>query len=161
MDKMLGMAGMEVSPPPAIIAWTGGIQAALNSVLGVVLIMGAWMLITRQPKGVRLVRMWVIARLVTVCIGFAAGVLTINANVEWQVTLQGEIRESLRKMPQMKEEQLPPLVDQESARKQAIWTIGGMTAAFAVWPLVMGYVLSRGRVKNDVAAWEAARSART
>lgn len=156
IKQILGLFGMEVSSPPALMVWAGGFQAVINTALGVLLIVGSWKLIMRKPAGVRLVRTWVVARLVTVCIGFAATLITIKPQVEWSVTLQGEIREALRKNPQIKEKDLPPLIDQEAAQKQALWSIGIFTAAFAVWPLVMGYVLSRSRVKTDVEAWEAA-----
>ncbi len=159
MDKLLGLAGMDVSPPPAIIAWTGGIQAGINTLLGVLLIVGAWNLLMRRPRGVKLVRMWVIARLTTVVIGFGLGILTLKPNIEWQVVLTGEMRESLRKMKTITEDQLPPLINQEQAQTKALWAIGGATAAFAIWPIVMGFVLSRPRVKNDLAKWEAERAA--
>jgi hypothetical protein len=155
MHKLLGFAGMEISPAPSIIAWTGGIQAVINALLGIVLIVGAWNLLMRKPIGVKLVRTWVIARLVMVVIGFAAAMLTMKANIEWQVVMTGEIRESVRKMGTVKEADLPPLINEAEAQQKTVWAIGGATIAFAIWPLVMGYVLSRPRVKRDLDAWEA------
>jgi hypothetical protein len=90
-----------------------------------------------------------------VVIGFAAAMLTMKANIEWQVVMTGEIRESVRKMGTVKEADLPPLINEAEAQQKTVWAIGGATIAFAIWPLVMGYVLSRPRVKRDLDAWEA------
>ena len=155
-DKFMGMMGMSTSPPPEIVKFVGGAQAVILVLLGVLLTTGAAMMLLRKPLGVTLVRTWAIARLVMVVLGLGAAIMTMKAQVEWQITMTSEIRESLRKNPNIKESQLPPIPDREEAERKALWGIAGASAAFAVWPFVMAIVLSRPNVRADVERWRSA-----
>jgi len=151
-SAMMGLAGMETTPPPAIIVWTGGAQSIVLCLLGIMLAVGATLLILRKPLGARLVLGWAVARLVMVVVGIILAVVTIKPQSEWAVTLTSEIRDSLRSKG-MKEEQLPPLIDEERAQSDAMRNIAIFSAAFSVWPFAMAWVLTRPRTKADVAAW--------
>lgn len=158
-QSFMKMGGMDVSPPPDVVRILGLTQAIILCALGIVLIAGAAMLMNRNPLGALLVRVWVVLRLLMVVAGLIAGVLTIKPNVEWQITMTAEIRESLRKNPNIKEKDLPPIPEREDAEKKALWSIIGASLAFSAWPFAMAIVLSRPNVRADIDAWKAARAA--
>ncbi len=151
-DKIMGLAGMAVSPAPRVVQIVGGTQAAVLMLLGVMLIIGSWLLIMRKPLGARLVKWWAISRLVMVVIGLGALVFTLRAQVEWQVTMSSEIRDSLRGKG-IKEADLPPIADRAAIEKQAMWGVGIASVAFSVWPFVMAIVLTGRKGREDIASW--------
>jgi hypothetical protein len=155
-DKLMKMGGMDVSPAPKSVQYLGGAQAVILMLLGIVLIVGATLLILRRPLGAKLVRIWAFSRLVMVVLGLGAAVLTLKDQVSWQVTMNGEIRESLRKRG-VKDEQLPPIQDADAIGKQALWGLVGASVAFAVWPFVMAIVLTNRRNCEDIASWGSAQ----
>ena len=158
-QSFMKMGGMEVSPPPEVVRILGITQAIVLCALGIVLIAGSALLLSRKPLGATLVRVWVVLRLLMVVAGLIAGVLTIKPNVEWQITMTAEIRESLRKNPNVKEKDLPPIPERDAAEKKALWSILGVSLAFSAWPFAMAFVLSRPNVRADIEAWKAARAA--
>ncbi len=151
-SMMMGMAGMETTPPPAILKWAGGAQSAIMLPLGILLIVGAAMLLLRKPLGAKLIRIWVVARLAMVVVGLVVGIAVMRPHAQWSVTLTAELRDEFRKK-EMKEEQLPPLLDEEKAMGDGIRKVAIFSVAFAVWPFVMAWVLSRPRSKADIEAW--------
>ena len=158
-DSLMKMGGMEVSPPPDVVRVVGITQAVILCALGIVLIAGSALLMNRNPLGATLVRVWVVLRLLMVVAGLVAGIVTIKPNVEWQITMTAEIRESLRKQPGFNEQSLPPIPEREKAEKQALWSLLGASVAFSVWPFVMALVMTRPNVRADIDAWKAARAA--
>ncbi|MEY3021133.1 MAG: hypothetical protein RIS86_329, partial [Planctomycetota bacterium] len=53
----------------------------------------------------------------------------------------------------MKEEQLPPLQDEEALRRQAMIGLAVASAAFSAWPFAMAIVLTSRRSRAEIAAW--------
>jgi len=151
-DKIMKMSGMEVSPAPTVVQVVGGVQAGVLVILGIVLITGSAMTLLRKPLGVTLMRFWAYARLVMVIVGLVAGIVTLKPQVEWQITMTSEMRESLRNKG-IKEEQLPPIPEREATEQRALWAIAGASLAFAIWPFVIAIALSRANVRADQAAW--------
>ncbi|MFM1824212.1 MAG: hypothetical protein RI967_2478 [Planctomycetota bacterium] len=151
-QQMMAMAGLEVSPPPRIVQVVGGAQAAVLAILGIVLVIGSVQLMRRRPAGARLVLAWAVARLVMVVVGLGLAVLTLKPQVEWQVTMTGEIRDSLRAKG-MKEEQLPPLQDAAAIERQSIVMLAIASGAFAIWPFTMALVLTGRRSRAEIAQW--------
>jgi len=154
-DWMMSNMGIETTPPPPIMRWSAGLQAAILVPLGFVLIAGAAMLLVRRPLGAKLVLAWAAARLVMVLVGLGVGVATIKPQAAWSVTLIAEMRDGLRKQGR-KEEQLPPLIDQEKAESDGIRNIAIFSLAFAVWPAAMILLLTRAKAKADIESWKAA-----
>ena len=149
----MGLAGFTVTPPPEAIKWAGGLQAVVLVLSGILLIVGAAMMLLRKPLGVTLVKAWAVSRLVMVVVGVVLAIVTLKPQAEWAVTMTGEMREQLRARG-VQESQLPPLVDQAKAESDGVRNLAIMSLGFAVWPFVMALVLSRAQVKNDVAMWK-------
>lgn len=159
-DKLMKLGGMDVTPAPKVIQVIGGTQAVILMVLGIVLTLGSILLMMRRPLGATLVRFWAFARLVMVIAGLGAGVFTLKDQAAWQVTLNSEMRESLRKNG-LKEEQLPPIPDREKIEAQSLWMLAGASVAFAVWPFVMAIVLTNRANREDIASWGGGSSRET
>jgi len=154
-EWMMGRMGMRTTPPPEIMKWSAGIQAAIMVPLGILLVAGAAMLLMRRPLGAKLVLWWAVARLVMVFAGLVLGIATIKPQAEWSVTLVAEMRDSLRGQG-MKEDQLPPLIDQAEAESDGVRNIAIFSIAFAVWPAAMILLLTREKARRDIASWTGA-----
>lgn len=151
-DTIMASAGMVLTPPPDIIKWTTTAQVAITVPLGIVLVAGSAMLLLRKPLGAKLVMFWAVARLVLVVAGLVAAVVTIKPQVEWGVTLASEMRDELRKKG-VKEEDLPPLPNEEKAQSDGLRNMVIVSVATATWPFVMAIVLTRRHVRAEVASW--------
>jgi hypothetical protein len=149
---MMKRMGIDAPPPPDILVWTGGVQAIILVLLGILLTAGSAMLLARKPLGAKFVLAWAVSRLVMVFVGAAVAVVTIKPQAEWAVELTASMRESFRAQG-FKEEQLPPLIDQAKAESDGIRNIAIFSVAFATWPFVMAIVLTRPKVKEDIARW--------
>ncbi|MFZ9880261.1 MAG: hypothetical protein ACO3QC_02530 [Phycisphaerales bacterium] len=155
---LMSLAGLDgISPAPREIMIAGSVQAGLLVVLGVILTAGAVMLVLRKPLGATLIRIWAVARLVMVLAGLVLGVQLLQPQVSWQVDMNGEIREALRKRGAA-ESDMPPIATREEVERQAVRGLVMASFAFASWPFAMAFVLSRKFVKDDIEAWRAARS---
>jgi hypothetical protein len=149
---MMGAMGMETTPPPEVVKWAAGVQSIIMLPLGIVLIAGSAMLMLRKPLGAKLVRIWAVGRLAMVVIGLVVGIAIMRPQAQWSVTLTAEMRDELRKKG-MKEEQLPPLLDEEKAMSDGIRNVAIFSIAFAIWPFAMAWVLSRPNSKADIESW--------
>jgi len=149
-----GLVGLEVPPPPPGLKLTIAVMSAALVLLGILLIVGAAMLLLRRPLGARLVMIWVVLRLVLVVAGLGTGIAFLKPQVDWSLEIVSSIREQLRAQG-MAEERLPPLVDREESERQAVRSIAMTAVAFSLWPFAMAIVLTRRHVRDDVASWRA------
>lgn len=157
-EWMMSRMGMETTPPPDILKWSAAAQAAVLVPLGIVLIAGSAMLLLRRPLGARLVLGWAVARLVMVVVGLVVAVVTIKPQAQWAVGIVADMRDSFRAKG-VKEEQLPPLIDQAKAESDGIRNIAIASIAFSIWPAAMILVLTRPEVRADIESWQPAASA--
>lgn len=156
---MSSAAGFTVPPPPSTVVWLTSVQFVILAVLGVMLIVGAAMLLRRNPLGRKLVLAWAIARLVMVVVGLGIAVVTLKPQVDWQTEMVASMREQMRKNPSIKEDQLPPIPERAAAESQALRGIGIASIFFATWPFVMAIVLTRPFVRREVESWSESRPA--
>ena len=152
-DRASAASGFTVPSAPPTVLWLTVVQFGLLTVLGVMLIVGAAMLLRRDPRGRALILSWVVARLLMVVLGLGAAVLTLKPQVEWQIEIVASVREQMRKDPAIREDQLPPIPDRAEAETQALRGIGIASIFFATWPFVMAIVLTRPFVKAEVDSW--------
>ena len=150
-------AGFDLPPPPAIVAGVTIAQFAVLVILGIALIAGATMLLRRNPAGRSMVLGWVVARLIMVVVGLALAVVTLKPTVDWQTEIVVTMREQMRRSPNVKPEQLPPIPEREAAEAQAIRGLAVASILFATWPFVMAIVLTRPFVRQEIESWRLER----
>ena len=148
------MIDLEVPPPPATLQLTIAVMSTALVLLGILLIVGAAMLLLRRPLGARLVMIWVVLRLILVVAGLGTGIAFLKPQVDWSLEIASSIREQLRARG-VAEDRLPPLVDREASERQAVRSIAMTAVAFSLWPFAMAIVLTRRHVRDDVASWRA------
>ncbi|MDY7107535.1 MAG: hypothetical protein SYC29_02760 [Planctomycetota bacterium] len=146
-----GMAGVEIEVP-AILIFVMIPQALLGLALGVMLLLGAVNLLRRHRSAVGTLKAWVVLRLILLVIGVGAGILTLPA----QITLQEQAMEAQVQRAEERGSSIPPgmLPDRE-----ALWTRGligtaVVTGLAAVYPLFLGFYLSRRKIDDEVAQWK-------
>jgi riboflavin transporter FmnP len=74
--RIWSAAGFKLPEPPPVLAWAAVGQFVVLAVLGVVLLVGATMLLRRNPSGRKLVLGWAVARLVMALIVIGIGLAT-------------------------------------------------------------------------------------
>lgn len=154
-DLMTRMSGLALPAPPQTVRTVGAITAAATVLLGIVLVVGAGLLLARRSIGARLVLAWAVLRLVVVVVSIATGILFLRPQVDWSMELVSSIRDQLREKG-VKEEQLPPLEDRAAVETKSVRSIAIAALAFSLWPFTMAIVLTRPHVRNDLEAWRAA-----
>lgn len=157
--RIWAATGFTLPEPPPIVAWTAIGQFVVLALLGVLLLVGSAMLLRRNPTGRKLVLGWVVARLVMAFVGIGIGVATIKPQVDWQIEIVAAVRESMRSQPGAREDQLPPIPERGQAEGAAMRSLGVATLFFVTWPFVMGIVLTRPFVKDEVEGWRRERAA--
>ncbi len=153
-EMFMEMAGMDVTMPSSLKI-TGCVTVAIAIALGVLLLVGAVKLLQRRAAGVKLLKTWVVLRLVLLVIGSGVNVFLIPPQVE----MQKEILAAQNRMfiesgqPQQVQE-----IDEVEIRRVLIIQTVVFTAIIAVYPLFLGMFLSRKRITEEVAMWGDERS---
>lgn len=151
-------SGFTIPAPPPVVAWAAAGQFVVLAALGVVLLVGATMLLRRNPTGYKLVMGWAVARLVMAMIGIGIGLMTIKPQAEWQTEIIVSVREGMRAQPGVNESQLPPIPERGQAEAAAVRSLGVATLFFVTWPFVMAIVLTRPFVREEIGAWRRERA---
>jgi len=135
---------------PPILRITGAIQVIVTFGLGVFMLVGAARLLRRRRSGVAILKQWAVLRLVVLLLGVGAMVLTGPAQIHVQ-------RSTLDFKNKMLEEQ--GRADRiEKKSDEQLWRLsmiqgGAAAVAFAIYPLVLGFYLSRRKVTEELEQW--------
>jgi len=138
-------------------------QSIVLFVLGAVLLYGAVGLLRRRPRGYRVVLGWAAARLIFALVQVAVSFATIDMTARVQVAQYRKQMDALNDQERaaalsfMKSVGMnEPTV--ESVRASAPKYIALTTGGFAVWPVLVGIMLTGRRCRSHVAAWRRAES---
>jgi len=146
-ESLMKMQGAELSVPISVKA-IGALIAAINLVLGVVLLVGAIKLLRRRRSGVVLIQRWAVLRLVTLLIA----ALTVFVTAPTQVEIaRAQAEAGAQRRPGGAAEFTPPS-DESLYHRQLIQTsvLIGLTA---IYPLVVGLYLSRKKIHRQTQRW--------
>lgn len=166
-----GFATLVVLFAPWIEKWTGRpsstpeemkavtlMQSVVLCALGAVLLYGAIFLLRRRARGYRVVLGWAAARLIFALVQLAISFTTIDMTAKAQVAQyrkqmdamsEAERKSALEFMKRIGMEE--PTV--ESVKASAPKFIALTTGGFAVWPLLVGIMLTGRRCRAHAAAW--------
>ena len=100
---------------------------------------------------VSLIKKWVIARIVFLMIGFASTVLTAPTQVDFQRQALDATNEA------MVNGNRPDLVkdfDEEKTWRLLMIQTAVMTSVVAIYPIFLGFYLSRKKITDEVNTWE-------
>jgi uncharacterized membrane protein len=118
-------------------------------ILGIMLITGGIGLLRRKRSSVSLLRKWVLLRLVMLLLGVMFAVVTAPAQIE--ITRQSH--EFAARMYAESGQSAPPSKSDEELWRGLILQTGIFSALIAIYPLFIGFYLSRRRINDEVAEW--------
>ncbi len=141
--------------------WRGGVSMPLALrlaligliipvlILGIVLLTGAVGLLRRRRSSVGLLRKWVILRIIMVLVGVVVTIVTAPAQIEMQ---RQAYDFQVRMLAEANRPAPPPRTDEEMWFWLIVPTgIAGMLVS--LYPLFVGFFLSRKKINDEVAEW--------
>jgi hypothetical protein len=150
-EWLASLGGIDITMPPAMKI-IGAASAVVTSIVGLVLLFGAIGLLRRRKSGLSLHKAWAAMRLVLIVIGLGLGVVMIPA----QVDMQRSITEAQNR--RLREANRPEITFDENAIVQrSKIMLGAMTGATAIYPLFVGFYLSRKKIAAEVEDWDVYR----
>lgn len=145
---MASLMDVEVGlPTPVKVAYLA--LGAANLILGVMMLVGAVALLRRRRSGVTLLLRWAVLRMGLLLIGAVVNVLTVPSQIELQKTMMAAGNEQ-RVVNDMEPAPIPS--DAELHRNMIIQT-AVVTGLFAVYPMFLGFYLSRRKVRAQIEHW--------
>ncbi len=136
---------------PQLLKIMAIVSGLIMFILGLMLFFGGIRLLRRKPAGVSLIKKWVIARFVFLLIGFTTTVLTAPAQVDFQRQALDATNEAMVKGNR------PDLVkdfDEEQTWRLLMIQASVITSIIAIYPLFLGFYLSRRKISDEVKTWE-------
>ena len=149
-DFLASLGGLDVEIPPVIKAIGVGL-AAMTFIAGLIMLMGAIHLLRRRRAGPKLLKAWVVLRLILIAVGFSTMFITAPAQIEFQRTMLEAQNERVREAG--REDLVKPIDDESIWRTHMIQGVI-MTGITAIYPVFIGIWLSRRPIKDEVAKWE-------
>jgi hypothetical protein len=148
-EQLMAMGGLQIDMPPAIQA-VGAASAVVTSIVGIILLVGGVKLSRRRRSGVTWVKRWVVLRMLLLLVGVAANFAIMPANLQ----LQESIIDATNQM--QLDNGRPDLVqtfDEEAQWRKQVLFLGLFSGAAAIYPLFLGFYLSRKKIAEEVSQW--------
>lgn len=149
MEAMMAMGGMKVFTP-AIIKINGMVSAVLLLVAGVVMLSGSIGTLRRKRGGPKLLRVWAVLRIVLLLVGVVATVLTAPAQIQFQRSV---LEEQARRMKEAGRSMNTAELTDDDIWRRTIIQVGIFSGVWAVYPMFLGFYLSRRKITEEVASW--------
>ncbi|MCH7573262.1 MAG: hypothetical protein IH891_10140 [Planctomycetes bacterium] len=127
------------------------VSGVIMFVLGLMLIFGGTRLLRRKPAGISLIKKWVIARIVFLLISFTASVLTAPIQIDIQRQsndFTNEMAVKGNRPDRVKD------FDEDNAWRFVMIQAAVVTSVIAIYPLFLGFYLSRKKISDEVNTWE-------
>lgn len=150
MDALMKMGGMDMSTP-LIVKLNGVISGFLVFVLGVIMLVGAVKLLQRKRGGPKVLRVWALLRVVMILVGVLTTVLTAPAQIQFQRAIADAQEQRLREGGRA--DAIPPTQSDEQIWRHMLMMVGIFSAALAIYPVFLGFYLSRPKITAEVDQW--------
>ena len=147
-DYFMALGGVEMETPP-IIKLTSVALGGMVLICGLIMIVGCAGLLRRRQSGIKWLKVWVVARLLSLVIGFVTTVLTAPAQIQFQQSVIIAQNEMLVEAGRPER----PVPSDDEMWQQILLISVAMTATFMVYPVFLGFYLSRRAVKDEQQLW--------
>lgn len=148
-ETLLKMGGMDIEMPPVLLA-VNTVLGVVMSFVGLLLLFAAINLLRRRRSGVSLHKQWAVLRVVLVVAGVGIGIVLLPANIELQRSIQEASNERLREADR---DDLVQEFSEDKVWRQTIITTGVTAGVVSVYPLFIGFYLSRRKIREEVETW--------
>ena len=143
VEWLIGLSGAQIDVEiPMTLKLIQLSLVVLGLGVGVLLLVGAISLLRRRRSGVSLLKAWAVLRLVLVLVGLVVAILTMPSQVEVQRSIAEQ-----RQTAGIRE------VSDEKIRQSLILSSVIKAGVLAVYPLFLGFWVSRRKVGDEVSQW--------
>ena len=135
---------------PMMFKVISGVTIVVMWILGIILIVGGIQLTRRRRGALRVLKTWVVLRILLIIVGVVLTVLLLPANLG----LQEQILEATNKQAREagRSDQVREFNEDTAWRTTVIGTAVA-SAAFSAYPLFLGLYLSRRKIVAEVEQW--------
>ncbi len=138
---------------PREMALAATVQGAILVPIGFILAIGGVFLLMRRKLGAKLVLIWAAARVLLAVIGLVWGMMTVDASVNYsRGILESMARSSNPDMAKAMQGELAKF-DPATARSDGIRNLVLATLGFAIFPCVVGFLLTSKKRNAEIASW--------
>lgn len=148
-ETLMKMGGMDIEMPPVLLAVNTALGVVMSFV-GLLLLFAAINLLRRRRSGVSLHKQWAVLRLVLMVAGVGVAIVLLPANIELQRSIQEASNEKLREADR---DDLVQEFSEDKVWRQTIIMTGVGAGVVTVYPLFIGFYLSRRKIREEVETW--------
>lgn len=146
-EWLMNLAGLDVKIPPVMKMVAGG-SYAVYLVLGILLLMGGISLLRRKPGCLKLLKAWVVLRLIVAALGLGLAFLVLPANIEMQRQINESMNERLVKAGRPEQP-----FDENTIYVRTLIMTGLSLVATLIFPVTLGFYISRQKITDEVSEW--------
>ena len=150
MPFVLGkFMGSQINVPTAMKV-SGGALAVVFFVIGLTMLVGSIRLLQRKRSGFSLLRTWSVLRLAMVLVVLIVAILTAPAQIQITKSILEQSNKNIREAGQGSK--LNKINDEEirsNVMRNAVIRAG----VFTIYPLFLGFYLSRKKITEEVNTW--------
>ena len=146
-EWLAGLRGIDIELP-LLLKLTQGSMVVVVFVIGIVLLVGSIKLLQRNQSGPSLLKKWVVLRLVMVLVGLVLSVLTLPVQVEMQKSIEKQTNEIRREAGLSVDK-----IDEEKIQFRITLIAVIFSGVFSIYPLFLGFYLSRNKITDEVNSW--------
>ena len=143
----MGLAGLKVEMPPVMKMVAAG-SYCVYLVLGILLLMGGISLLQRKPGCLKLLKAWVVLRLIVAALGLGLAFLVLPANIEMQRQINDSMNERLVEVGRPEQP-----FDEDAIYVRTLLMTGLGLVVTLIYPVVLGLYISRQKITDEVSEW--------
>lgn len=150
-EQLMAMGGISGVDSPALLKLTVVILFLFALFLGIMLLVGAVKLLQRKRSGVKLHLRWAVLRMALMLVASLTMLVTANLSVDLERTRL----EATNRMLEEKGQTPRPIPGDEALYRKTVITAAVFSGAQAIYPLFIGFYLSRRKIRDEAARWPA------
>ena len=143
------MGGLDIEMP-GILKVIGVIGGIFGVILGILMISGSVALLRRRAVGVARLKAWAVLRLILLVIMTTVGIVTLPAQMDMQRTI---IEYQNDQMAEAGRRDMVQPFDEDAIWRRGVIFTGVFGGLAAIYPLFLGFYLSRKRINDEVSGW--------
>jgi hypothetical protein len=148
-EQLMAMGGMTDVTLPMPIKLTVVALVLCGLILGIVLLSAAVQLLRRKRSGVKLHLRWAMLRMILILLAATTTLFTGKASVDFEKARL----DAQNRLMEERGGQAMKIPSDEALHRRTILTTAGFSAAQAIYPLFIGFYLSRRRIREQIAHW--------
>lgn len=150
-DPMLSMAGLKNIELPSGLSIMTMVGGVVGIALAVVLLIAGFGVMRRRASGFRLLRIWVIIKVIEGVVGVGLGFMFMDDNVAFQASIQDAMLELVKDRGGDVNE--IPVKSTEEITNSAVLTLIIAAPVVLAFPIVIGLLGTKKRWQEEVAGW--------